>query len=250
MVEKPGVEPDAEYGAACSEDFFRHYTIDQRVIDHLRVLQHLRARADWWNGELLVWGWSDGGDVASQLIAYYPDVTRAVLGAMGGGYTMAEHFENFWICTPDRYEDPVERQACIDDLRTQFAAMEDNPTWQETWSGPDNAWRVWPSRLRSRLVHLLADNTTPILIVHGEEDHDNTPVESARVLVEELEAAGNTAFEYWEIPRMQHGWGNLPETQQHALLDGMLDWLLGLPVATDGPPAFGAAIDGDGANAD
>ena len=239
MVEKPGVEADAGRGAACSEDFLRHYTIDQRVIDHLRVLQHLRAGADWWNGELLVWGWSDGGDVATQLIAYYPDVTRAVLGAMGGGLTMAEHFEDFWICEPGQFESAAGRDACLADLRAQFTEMEDNPTWTQTWSGEANSWRVWPTRLRSRLTHLLQDNTTPVLIVHGAEDHDKTPVESARILVSELESAGNDAFEYWEIPAMRHGWRSLPVDQQTALETGMLDWLLGLPVAGDGPPDFG-----------
>lgn len=238
MVEKPGVAPEASYGSECTEDFLRHYTIDNRVLDHLRVLQHLRAHADWWNGELLVWGWSDGGDIASQLVAYYPQVTRAVLGAMGGGYTMAEHFEDFWACPEERYSGE-EREACLADLREQFERMEDNPTWRETWSGHDNSWAVWPTRLNSRLVHLLEDNTTPILIVHGEKDRNGTPVESARVLVEALEASGNTAFEYWEIPCMGHGWGNLPDAQDEALEQGMLDWLLGQEIATDGPPRFG-----------
>jgi pimeloyl-ACP methyl ester carboxylesterase len=238
MVEKPGVEPDADHGAECSQEYLRHYTIDNRVFDHLRVLQHLRADADWWNGELLIWGWSDGGDIASQIVAYYPDVTRAVLGAMGGGYTMAEHFENFWICPADQIPDADERASCIEDLRSLFQQMADNPTWQETWSGSDNSWRLWTTRLDSRLVHVLEDNTTPILIVHGADDYDATPVASARVLVEALEAANNTHFEYWEIPCMGHGWGSLPATQGSAVEAGMLDWLLGQPVAEDGPPRF------------
>ncbi|WP_440959502.1 alpha/beta hydrolase family protein [Oceanicaulis sp. LC35] len=238
MVEKPGVAPEASYGSECTEGFLRHYTIDNRVLDHLRVLQHLRATADWWNGELLVWGWSDGGDIASQLVAYYPQVTRAVLGAMGGGYTMAEHFEDFWACPEERVSGE-EREACIADLRAQFERMEDNPTWRETWSGHDNSWAVWPTRLNSRLVHLLEDNTMPILIVHGEKDRNGTPVESARALVDALDASGNTAFEYWEIPCMGHGWGNLPEAQGNALEEGMLDWLLGQEIAADGPPRLG-----------
>lgn len=98
-VEKPGVDPEASgQQEMCTDDFLKHYTMDKRVEDHLRVLQHLRAHADWWNGELYVWGWSDGGDIAARLVAYYPNVERAVLGAMGGGTTMASHFEDLWIC--------------------------------------------------------------------------------------------------------------------------------------------------------
>lgn len=241
MVEKPGVEPEAGHGAECSQDYLRDYSMDERVFDHLRVLQHLNATAHWWNGELLIWGWSDGGDIASQLVAYYPNVTRAVLGAMGGGYTMAEHFENFWICAADQLPDEAERAACVEDLRALFQDMTDNPTWTQTWSGSDNTWRVWATRLNSRIVHVLKDNTTPILIVHGADDYDATPVESARVLVDSLEAAGNTSFEYWQIPCMGHGWSSLPPRQRRGVEAGMLDWLLGRPVADDGPPRFGLA---------
>ena len=97
-VEKPGTDPNAAGAqAACTDEFLQHYTMDKRVEDHLRVLQYLRAHADWWNGELYIWGWSDGGDIATRLVAYYPNVERAVLGAMGGGTTMASHFEDLWI---------------------------------------------------------------------------------------------------------------------------------------------------------
>ena len=223
MIEKPGVEPFADdLGAECSEDFLRHYDIDTRVTDHLRVLQHLAAQADWWNGELLVWGWSDGGDVGARLLTYRPGTTRAVLGAMGGGLTMQEHFERFWACpegTPDR-------DACLADLRRDFAAIHDNPTWTKTWSGHDNTHKVWATRLRARLSAPLADNRVPLLIVHGELDRDNTPVESARALAADLEAAGNAAFTYWEVPGMEHGWNALGEARKTALVEGMLDWLV------------------------
>lgn len=224
MVEKPGVEPTAsDLNADCSEEFLRNYSIEKRVLDHLRVLQHLAATADWWNGDIYLWGWSDGGDIAAQLVVYRPDVKRAVLGAMGGGLTMAEHFEDFWACPPETTSD---RETCLADLREDFRRMEDNPTWRETWSGKDNSWRVWSTRLRSRLSAPLADNRVPILIVHGELDRDSTPVESARKLVAHLRDSGNSAFTYWEIAGMEHGWNNLPQPRQQAIVSGMADWLL------------------------
>ena len=222
MVEKPGVAPDAsDHSVECSKEFYRSYTINNRVQDHLRVLQHLNARADWWNGEVLVWGWSDGGDVAAQLVVARPDIRRAVLGAMGGGYTMAEHFENFWACAP---ASTAQRDKCLADLRSDFARIENNPSGTLYWNGESHA--TWASRLRSRLSAPLADNRVPILIVHGELDKENTPVESARKLVSDLQASGNSAFTYWEIAGMGHGWRELPDSRQAVVLSSMLNWLL------------------------
>tara|TARA_R100001244_G_scaffold44182_3_gene39801 strand:+ start:4466 stop:5503 length:1038 start_codon:yes stop_codon:yes gene_type:complete len=236
-VEKPGVEHGAEKGTQCSESFLKNYTIDQRVIDHLRVLQNLRANAKWWNGELLLWGWSDGGDIAAQLTAYYPQTKRAVLGAMGGGHTMEEHFKDFWVC-PNAPKGPA-RDECKAGLEREFQNMVDNPTWKKTWGGPGNSWKIWPTRLYSRLSNLLKDNDVPILIVHGEKDFDATPVASARKLVEVLKASGNTSFDYWEIPGMGHGWKELPKEQGMAIEAAMLNWLLGKDVGLGGPPDFG-----------
>ncbi|WP_298467477.1 alpha/beta hydrolase [uncultured Erythrobacter sp.] len=241
MVEKPGVAHDAGYPSECSEEFLKHYTMDQRVIDHLRVLQHLRKTgADWWNGEVMIWGWSDGGDIAVQLTAYYPNVTRAVLGAMGGGYTMAEHFQDFWICPEDRLKE--KREDCLASLNEQFQQMVDNPTWTKTWSGKDNSWKVWPTRLFARHSQVLKDNQVPILIVHGEKDFDSTPVQSARKLVELLKESGNSSYTYWEVPGMGHGAGKLPEAQKEAFKTAMLHWVLGVDPGPGGPPDFGAQL--------
>ena len=221
MVEKPGVAAETPHGAECSAAFHRYYTIQNRVLDHLRVLQHLNANADWWNGEVYVWSWSDGGDVAAQILAYRPDIDRAVLGAMGGGLTMAEHFERFWACPEDMAGD---REICLADLRSDFAAIEANPNGTDMWNG--ESYATWASRLRTRLSAPLIDNRVPILIVHGDRDFESTPVASARKLVADLEAAGNPAFTYWEVRGMEHSWRNLPEARQKALVDAMLVWLL------------------------
>jgi dienelactone hydrolase len=222
MVEKAGVDPEADHGSACSDEFLKRYSIDARVSDHLRVLQHLRRHADWWNGELYVFGWSDGGDIGGRLLSAYPGVERAVLGGMGGGTTMREHFRDLWVC-PEGTED---RPACVEGLEKQFETMIDNPTWKRTWSGQDNSWRVWATRLDARLSILLADDRTPKLIVHGSEDFENTPVTSARRLVADLDEAGSTAHTYWEVPGMAHGWDDLPGDKADALERAMLDWLL------------------------
>ncbi|MGB3722760.1 MAG: alpha/beta hydrolase [Pacificimonas sp.] len=236
MVEKPGVEPEAPHESDCSDDFHKYYAIDKRVMDHLRVLQHLRATADWWNGDLLVWGWSDGGDIAAQLVSIYPDASRPVLGAMGGGITMAEQFEDIWAC-PEADMSAPERMECLADLRKDFANIRDNPGWRERWNGESHV--IWNSRLWSRLSALLVNRTQPFLIVHGAMDRENTPIESARRLVADLESGGNTAFTYWEVPDMAHGWSDFPPERKASFKQAMLNWLLDVPAGEGGPPDFG-----------
>jgi len=223
IVEKIGVELEDD-GETCSDLFSQNYTIQNRVLNHLRVLQHLRGEQKWWNGELLIWGWSDGGDIAAQLTAYYPNTQRAVLGAMGGGITMAEHFRDQDFCPADRFQSSEQKESCIAKLQARFDDIRTNPSSAKTWLGDDNTYRVWESRLFSRLSHLLVDNQVPILIVHGKEDKGQ--IKGARALKKDLEAGGNTVYTYWEIENMGHSPRQLTAEQGNRLYMAMRDWLL------------------------
>lgn len=223
IVEKIGVDLEDD-GETCSDLFSQNYTIQNRVLNHLRVLQHIRGEHEWWNGKLLIWGWSDGGDIAAQLTAYYPNTKRAVLGAMGGGITMAEHFRDQDFCPADRFQSSEQKERCIAKLQARFDDIRANPSSEKTWLGGDNTYKVWESRLFSRLSHLLVDNQVPILIVHGTEDKGQ--IKSARALKEDLDAAGNAAYTYWEIETMTHTPRQLTSEQGDRLYKAMRDWLL------------------------
>lgn len=73
---------------------------------------------------------------------------------------------------------------------------------------------------------MLKDNDTPILIVHGAEDFEAAPVESARKPVNKLLSVRNETFSYWEIPNMGHTWSSLPPKDALDLERKMLKWLL------------------------
>lgn len=235
-VEKPGVESGAAWGSKCSETFSRYYSIDQRVLDHLRAIQHLRKHASWWSGEIYVFGWSDGGMIGAHVAAYTPEVKRAVLGGTGGGIPMTTQFENYFMCAPDRTKD---RDACVADVRKQFQEIRDNPTPLKTWSGDDNTYRTWATRLDSVEYNIIKDLKIPVLLAHGALDRDGTPVESARELVRLLKADGETHVEYWEIPSMGHGIGNVEPVRREKLLTAMYSWLFAQPPGPGGPPSFG-----------
>ena len=208
----------------CSETFKRYYSIDQRVLDHLRAIQHLRRRADWWDGRLYVWGFSDGGRIGSRVGAFTPETRRMVLGGFGGGASMASELEDFHMCPADRTKD---REACLKDLRAQFQEMRDNPTSRQVWNGDSNTWRTWASRLDAVEANILRDLTVPVLLFHGTEDKA-VPVSSARLLARQLEAPGGPELVYREIQGMGHGLGgNLPAGRGEALQRELLAWLLG-----------------------
>lgn len=236
VVEKPGVEPGAAWGSPCSETFLKYYSVDQRVMDHLKAIHYLRKHAGWWNRQIFVVGWSDGATMATYVVAYTPEVRRAVFGGMGGGIPMAKQFEDYMTCTPDRTDD---REKCISDLRKIFNEIRRNPTSAKTWSGDDNSYKVWATRLDVLEYHLVKDLDIPFLIVHGEHDRDNVPVESARELIRMLEQHGDVDFEYWEVRDMDHSIGNLDLERSRRIRVAMLNWLFGRDPGPGGPPDFG-----------
>jgi pimeloyl-ACP methyl ester carboxylesterase len=227
-VNKPGIDPESTDMRGCSEEFRERYSIDTAVTDHLRVLQHLRGTAkDWWDGRLMIWGWSDGGDIAARLVAYYPDVERAFLGAQGGGLTMATHMEDYWQCPADRVK-PEQRESCLKQMREWFAEVRQKPL-SSLGNGESNF--LWRSRLFTDLGTLLAYDDTPIFIAHGALDRDNTPVQSARVLINRLNEAERANLTYCEIQVMKHGFDGNQREEKRAFDEASLAWLLGLPDA-------------------
>jgi len=228
-VEKPGVASDATGSEDCSEDFLKHYTMTNRVEDHLRVLQHLRKTAPWWNGELYIWGWSDGGDIGMRLLAYYPDAQKAILGSFGGGFTMLEQFQSDTFCPAENYNEAEQdkRDICFEKTRQKFQAMSDNPTWQKNWAGQDNSWRVWSTRLYGRSTVLLNDVSQPVLIIHGAQDVD--ALESSRKMMTDLDETRRADVEVWEIKDIGHSFRDFDEQRLAEFTAQQLDWFFNGP---------------------
>jgi pimeloyl-ACP methyl ester carboxylesterase len=226
----PTVPPRDEDGSIsigpdfrCSDEFKKRYSIDDRVMDHLRAIQHLRRRAPWWNGRLLVWGFSDGGRIGARVAAFSPETSRVALGGFGGGVPMSKEFEDFHMCNPTRTADHAD---CIANVRARFDEMRSNPTSAQTWNGDSNTYRAWVSRIDAVEANVLRDLSAPLLLIHGPEDR-SVPVSSARALAELLSTAGGPSFQYLEIPGMVHGLGTgLSEAQSDDLQADVLQWLL------------------------
>ncbi len=229
VIEKPGpTDPplnkdgDIEIGSdfRCSEEFRRYYTIERRVLDHLRVLQHLDRNAPWWNGELLVWGFSDGGRIGAQLAAYYPKTRSVALVGFGGGTTMADSMEAMMCAASEK------RAECQATTRAQMDEIRKTPVPTRDWMGESNTYAAWASRLDAVEANVLRDLDAPLLVVHGERD-GSVPVASARRLAELMQGSG-VAFRYLEVAAMRHSlWGTATEQESEALHEEVLAWLIG-----------------------
>jgi len=227
VVEKPEPthpqqEADGSYriepGFSCSDAFKKYYTIEQRVLDHLSALAHLRKHADWWDGRLFIWGFSDGARVASRVGVFSPETKRMVLGGFGGGTSMAQDLESM-MCANNEQPD------CRANFHAQVEKIRANPTHLESWLGDANTYATWASRLDAVEANVLKEARFPVLLFHGTEDN-SVPVSSARALAGALGVPNGTVI-YHEIEGMGHGLGSgLSEDHAAELHENFRDWLL------------------------
>jgi len=241
VVEKPGaVEPmpiDGEIRYTpdlCGDDFKYHYSIQKRTIDHLQAIQHIRQNFNWWDGKLLVWGFSDGASIGANVSVLTPETTRVVLGGFGLGTNMAVDLKTM-ICSLESEDETIE---CEQELETQFKEIIEQPSWKKTWLGQDNTWQVWRDRITEVASNTLVNLDAPLLVFHGEMD-EARPVSSSQIGADFL-GETDVQLEFWRIPNMGHGLGaRLPECQADAVRLAARNWLFELPVNEGGPPNFG-----------
>lgn len=228
VVEKPEPthpqpEVDGSYRIGpdfrCSDTFKKYYTLEQRALDHLSALAHLRKHADWWDGRLFIWGFSDGARIASRVGVFSPETRRMVLGGFGGGTSMAHDLESMMCANSDQPD------TCRADFHAQTEKIRANPTHLESWLGDANTYATWASRLDAVEANVLKEARFPVLVFHGTEDN-SVPVSSARALATALSSPQGTVV-YHEVEGMGHGLGSgLPEDEALALQKSFLDWLL------------------------
>ncbi len=236
VVDKPGLKVGQAWSKECNPEFLKHYSIDDRVFDHLRTLQYLKKHVAWWNEEVYVYGYSDGATIGVLLSAYSPLVKKSVLGGFGGGITMANLFHDYINCQKGN---KIQKEDCVKDQKQLFNKMRDNPTYTKTWSGGDNSYKVWATRLDKLEQILLQDFTIPFLIMQGANDRYSVPVASAKKLIKNLKKNKDLNFEYWEIPDMAHTFNSLPPNRSKLIKYAMLNWLFDEKLGKGGPPNFG-----------
>jgi dienelactone hydrolase len=154
-VEKYGVEPHAKPAdpfEGCSAVFYAHHTVSQRVTDYERVLDELK-REPWWNGQLVLFGGSEGGGTVS-ILAAKVNPTAVVIFSAAPGHWFGEIFK---LSVPS---------AVAQHAEDEFKKIEAEPGSAKVWGG--NSYRWWADILRQDMTADLLKAESPILLVQGE----------------------------------------------------------------------------------
>lgn len=213
MIEKAGVPPGYRPGdEGCPASFHDQHTLTGWVADLERVIESLRE-SSWWNGELVLFGGSEGGAMVTLAAAEVPETRALIILSSGVGMTMAETLTS--VVPPEATEN----------LERQFEVIRANPDSSEVWSA--HSYRWWYEVLdHDFMADLLAVNV-PILLIQGGRD-SSVPVASGRNVRDAFEQAGRNNLTYQEYPRLDHGMTNADGDSRLAeVIADAGEWLTG-----------------------
>lgn len=190
MVEKYGVShsdsPEEQF-KDCSKEYVANHTVEQRAVDVEQIIDELRG-ADWWNGKLVIFGGSEGGDLVARLAPRLnPDA--AVVFSSGLGKSFPQVLKSL---VPPHVAKEV-------DAKLAYARA--NPKSAEIWGG--NSMRWWADVVDRVPVNDLLKSHAPVLLIQGTEDK-SAPVSSGRAARDAYASAGRCELTYWEYPGYDH----------------------------------------------
>lgn len=186
-VGEAGIDVDS-LDEGCSLAYWRGSTLQQRVLDAVQVIAHLRDE-DWWNGELIIHGGSEGGAVAAMLAPLVPETRSVIIISSGIGVPVAELIQSAV---------PPAIAAQIPGILAEAAA---NPTPGKRFGGASYRW--WSDAANLVPARLLLQTNAPILLVHGTRDQF-APLSTARATLEIFAESGKTNLTYREFEGYDH----------------------------------------------
>ena len=188
-VESYGVT-DAQAGLVegCTAAYWERNTLQQRVMDAAQVIARLR-REPWWNGRIVIAGFSEGGAVAAMLAPLVPETRAVVIFSSGIGVPVG-----------DLIRAAIPPQAAAEAPRI-FAEARANPTGSRRWGGASYRW--WADAVEIVPASMLLQTSAPILLIHGSRD-PFAPVATARATRELLARHGRRNFTYREYAGYDH----------------------------------------------
>ena len=213
IIEKYGVKPDDAPNNPmedCSDTFFEHHTVSQRVDDAVSVLDQLSDDGDW-NGKLALFGGSEGGAVVSILSHKVEETDAVIVFSTGTGTPLSEMI--LQIIPP----------TAVPETREQFTHIRANPQSTEKWGG--NTFKWWADIMDTQLSDELLISKAPVLIVHGVLDK-NAPVSSARATKSAFLKANDTRLTYWELDDRGHQMKDAQGiSHMSSVLDDVSNWI-------------------------
>jgi len=188
-VEKYGVAPgEGQRGSNdCSPTFWAHHTVSQRVEDYRAVIESLKSKP-WWNGQLVLFGGSEGGAVV-QILAAKVNADAAIIFSSATGVPFRDAFVQ--VIPPQM---AAEAAAQLEKARR-------NPLSAEIWGG--NSYRWWADIADRSLLDEALKAKGALLVVQGARDRSN-PVASARAFRDGFAAQRRRNLTYWEYEDYDH----------------------------------------------
>ncbi|MFK8017507.1 MAG: alpha/beta fold hydrolase [Gammaproteobacteria bacterium] len=185
----------------CPRDYLEHNTLEQRVLDVLRVIAQLRHSDKWWNGELLIVGGSAGAMVAGQVAALVPETTQLVIFGFGSRYFRRDLIDSIEssMASSGMPKEKVESELAA--VKAQFDSMRDNPSPVLFASG--HSYAYWAGMLEFDQLASLSQVTVPVLAVHGARDQSSSP-QGARDLVWSLKQNPDVDLDFVEYAELDH----------------------------------------------
>ena len=214
-IEKYGVATGGEpLIEGCTAAFWRGNTLSRRVADAVQVIAHLRG-APWWNGELVVFGGSEGGAVAAMAAPLLPETRAVIIWSSGIGVPVGSLI---------RAAIPPEAAGQAEAV---FAEARANPSGDRRWGGASYAW--WADAVDMVPARSLLEVRAPILVIHGSRDQFAL-VATARATRDLLAGAGRRNFTYREYAGYDHFMVDAAGADHRgAVLAETARWLRGLP---------------------
>lgn len=172
----------------CTPDFWRGNTLSRRVLDAVTVIAALRRRT-WWNGDVVLFGGSEGGAVAAMTAPLVPETRAVIVYSSGIGVPVGALV---------RSAIPPFAQAEADGV---FAEARCNPDPARRWGGASYMW--WADAVDQMPARSLLQTRAPILLVHGSRD-ESAPVATARATRDLMAQADAANFTYREYDGYDH----------------------------------------------
>ena len=207
FIEKYGLTDSLPWSVSdarddCPREYLEHNTLNQRALDALQVIAHLRRSEPWWNKQLVIVGGSAGSMVASQVAAMVPETTLLVIFGFGSRYFRQDLFDSIESSFASSGMPETKVASELSAIKAQFEAMRENPSTVLFSSG--HSYAYWAGMLEFDQLVSLSQVAVPVLAVHGARDQNSSP-QGARDLVASLKKSAGTQVEFREYPELDHG---------------------------------------------
>lgn len=189
-VEKRGLDNE--------EEWLLHDCYEERLSDHVLLIQNLKKMVPGWNGQLILIGSSEGGKIVPRLTLEFPEFTYGtILIGSGGGMSFGDEirYQINQIMLEDG-EDPID-----DEIDQEYAKILNAPSSLTDFFGKTYKWFSY--YLRYDLMADLLKIETPLLMVHGVKD-THIPVESADLIQSYFDFAQKNNLEYYRYDDLGH----------------------------------------------